>query len=651
MMARVGPSGTPGDDLLGMAPLRAREDPRPHMTERHQTSSPARPARALRRDVIRTLAIILAIVALLLTSSALNLVDHVAAAVPKKVVVVAGPVHSQTEEFLAYASDIAAAAEAQGMEVIRIFHPNAPAVRVKNLAQGADLFVYVGHGNGWPSPIGEFQEETKNGLGLDAADPDLRDPNTVVYKGADWLRENILLAPDAVVILSHLSYASGNASSGTEIPTRDVAVQRVDNFANGFLSIGARVVWALGWQPGADIIDALQREDSTMDAVFMSRYRDGVNPRNGWIGYAPAYYDSVRIPGARIHIDEDPTEGYLRAVTGDLDFTTTAWRGAVAPPPDTTAPVVSSVRARQSAVTIASVGSTAPVFTPNGDGLSDVMGISYSLSENAFLEVKVKRGGGTVRRYSTWAQAGPGIVNWNGRNDKGRLAAEGKYNIYLTPTDRAGNRGVTRLVSVKVLNSLKAPAVSPALFWARDGDALAPVSTVRARLIRPAMVTIAIRDARGKVVRHGMVDQKRPAGKVDFVWGGRNDAGKWVPDGRYTARLKVTTADGWYAHDVIVRHMAFQAYTPKWTRQRGDTITLRLTSSEPLKGKPVVTANQRGMAKYQIPPRKVSRLAPTQYRVVIDTRQQSKPGVMRVRVVGTDKRGGNHAKVFAIGLR
>ena len=34
--------------------------------------------------------------------------------------------------------------------------------------------------------------------------------------------------------------------------------------------------------------------------------------------------------------------------------------------------------------------------------------------------------------------------------------------------------------------------------------------------------------------------------------------------------------------------MAFQGYTPRWKRQRGDTVTLRLTSSEPLKGKPVV---------------------------------------------------------------
>ena len=104
--------------------------------------------------------------------------------------------------------------------------------------------------------------------------PELATPNKVIYMGADWLRENIEFAPNAVVILSHLSYASGNASSGMAVPSRNVAVERVDNYANGFLASGAKVVWALGWQPGADVVRALHQEDATMDAVFMTQYRD-----------------------------------------------------------------------------------------------------------------------------------------------------------------------------------------------------------------------------------------------------------------------------------------------------------------------------------------------------------------------------------------
>jgi flagellar hook assembly protein FlgD len=627
------------------------DDSQSYMSQHHQTPTTTTSHRATRRDILRTLAIILAVLGLVLTSSALNLVPGVSAAEgAKKAVIVAGPVHSLTDKFKGYAKAIADAAEAQGMETIRIFHPYAPAKRVRNLAQGADLFVYVGHGNGWPSPFGPFQEDTKNGLGLDPLDPEKRGPNTVVYKGANWLRDNLELAPDAVVILSHLSYASGNASSGMAIPSRSVAIERVDNFANGFLSIGARVVWALGWQPGADVIDALYDEDATMDAVFMTRYREPMNPRNGWIGYKPGYYDSDRIPGARIHIDPHPDAGYLRAITGDLDFTTTKWRNAEAQPPDTTAPVISALKTGQAAGTITTTGASTPVFTPNGDGRSDSIGVSFELSEGAFLEVKVKRDGKVVRQDSSWAQAGAGTVSWNGRNDNGKYAAEGRYNVHLTPTDRAGNTGERKSVPVKLLNSVKNPTANPELFWAGDGDSIAAKSALKARLTRKATISWTIRNGKGSIVRRGLINEERPAGDVRFVWDGRNDEGARVPSGLYMARVKVQTAAGWYAHELKVRNMPFQAWTPKWTRQRGDTVTLKVTSAEPLRKKPVVTANQKGIAKYTVPAWRVRKIGTNQYKVVIKTRAKGKAGAMAVRVTGTDKQGGTNTKVFIVKL-
>ena len=637
-----------------MAPQGARLDTWPHMPAQPHTIHAARSRSSLRRrEGLRLLAILGSIIALILTSSALNLVAGVRAADdgPKKAVIVAGPVHSFTDRFKGYAQDIADAAQAQGMEVIRIFHPYAPASRVKKHAQGADLFVYVGHGNGWPSDYGPFQEDTKNGLGLDPADPAKRGPSTVVYKGANWLRDNIELAPDAVVILSHLSYASGNASSGMPLPTRDVAVKRVDNFANGFLSIGARVVWALGWQPGADIVDALHQDDATMDAVFMTRYRSTVNPLNGWIGHNPGYYDSVRIPGARIHIDPDPTHGYLRGVTGDLDFTTTQWRDAAAQPADTTAPVVSGVKANQAGVTITTANPAVPVFTPNGDGLSDSISISYKLSEGAFLEVKVKRDGNLVRRTSSWALKGSGSVLWNGRKDNGDYAAEGRYNVILTPTDRAGNTGEPATVSVKLLNSMHTPTVNPTLFWAGDGDALVSSSALKAKLIREATVSWIVRDSAGNVVRKGIHNEVRQPGDVRFVWDGRDDVGAFVPDGRYTARFRVQRPAGTYAHDLTVRHMPFMLWTKKWSLKRGETVSLKFTTAEPLKGKPVVTANQPGIPKYQVPAWKVTKLNATQYKVVLKTRSKGKAGPMKVRILGNDKGGNTNSKVFTIKLR
>ncbi len=621
------------------------------MSPHHRTSASATTeTSARRREAVRLGAILLSIIALLLTSSALNLVSPARAdGAPLKAVVVAGPVHSRTVAYRGYCKAIADAAEMQGMDVIRIFHPYAPASKVKAQAQGAHLFVYCGHGNGWPSAYGPFQEKTKNGLGLDAANPAQRSPNTVVYKGADWLRDNVALAADAVVILSHLSYASGNASSGMTIPTREVAVKRVDNFANGFLSIGARVVFALGWQPGADIVNALYDEDKTMDAVFKTRYREPASPLNGWIGWKPGYYPSVRVPGATVHIDPDPDEGFLRGLTGDMSFTTTAWRGSDTGPADTVAPVVGGLKADQEAVTIAAAG--VPVFTPNGDGLSDRIRVGYTLSEPAHLEVKVKRDGKLIRRYTKWAYQGPGNVYWNGRKDDGALAAEGKYNIYLTPTDGAGNVGTAKSVQAKLLNSVRNPSVSPALFWGRDGDALVPTAVLRARLTRQATVSWVIRDSNGKVVRVGIDNQVRKPGMVVFAWNGRTDGGGWAPDGRYTARIRVTRVTGTYAHEVTLRHMPFMAWTPSWIRTRGDTVTLKLTSAEPLTGKPVVTANQTGIAKYTVPASRITRLSATSFKVVVKTRAAGKAGPMYVRVVGTDRNGGTNTKVFTLTLK
>jgi flagellar hook assembly protein FlgD len=452
-----------------------------------------------------------------------------------------------------------------------------------------------------------------------------------------------------VVILSHLSYASGNASSGMPIPSRDVAVQRVDNFANGFLSIGARAVWALGWQPGADIVDALHEDDATMDAVFMTHYRNGVNPLNGWIGWKPGYYDSERIPGAVVHIDPDPDYGFLRGVTGDLGFTTNEWRDASTRPTDVTPPVVNGVKAAQATVTIASA--VAPVFTPNGDGISDSVAISFVLSEGAYVQVKVRRNGSGVRSWSTWAQKGAGTIKWDGRKDNGVIAAEGKYTVYITPTDRAGNKGEPGSAQVKILNSVHSPAANPALFWNRDGDALAPSAALKARLKREATVSWVIRDREGAVVRRGIDKELRGPGDVRFVWDGRDDDGASTPDGKYTARIVAKTANGTYAHDIAVRHMPYKAWTTRWTRKRGDRITLKVTSAEPLAGKPVVTANQPGIAKYTVPAKKVSRLSSTEFKVVIQTRNKGKAGDMKVRVKGTDKGGGVSSKVFTLRLK
>ena len=135
------------------------------------------------------------------------------------------------------------------------------------------------------------------------------------------------------------------------------------------------------------------------------------------------------------------------------------------------------------------------------------------------------------------------------------------------------------------------------------------------------------------------------------MWDGRNENGSLVPDGRYVARVRVTRPGGSYAHEVTVRHMPFMAWTPSWIRDRGDTVTLKVTTVEPLRRKPVVTANQPGIRKVTVPAKRVTRLGPNQYKVVIRTKDQGLAGDMKVRVTGIDSAGGTNTKVFTVLLR
>ena len=255
-------------------------------------------------------------------------VGQVAADTPRlKAVFVVGPTHGSTGSYLQRAEEMAQEAEDAGMDVRRVFFPNATWERVLEHAQGANLLVYLGHGYGWPSPYtGKMTESRQNGMGLNTFAGS--GPAEYKYYGATPIRQNIRLAPNAVVILMHGCYTAGNAESGMAIPSPDLARQRVDNFANGFLAAGAGAMFALAWGTRIDYPAALVNTNQTMDQLFMT-------PADH-VGWNDMYFNSVRTPGARNHLDPDQHSGYHRAVTGRLNMTTAEWRagaGQIVPPP------------------------------------------------------------------------------------------------------------------------------------------------------------------------------------------------------------------------------------------------------------------------------------------------------------------------------
>jgi hypothetical protein len=232
-----------------------------------------------------------------------------------RVVIIVGPTGSQTSSYITSAKVYANLARSYGAGVIELYSPYATWARVLKYSQNANLLIYLGHGNGWPSPYPPFQENTKDGFGLNASSGS----NTLRYYGGNYIRSYIKLAPDAVVILNRLCYASGNNEWGVlPDPSLTTARQRVDNFAAAFLKVGAKGVFAEAITSASYIISGLFTTNSTIQQIFWSAPHKTYTYRN--------YYVSSRTPGAVGHMDPKAPGKYYRSVMGWLTTTAAAWR-------------------------------------------------------------------------------------------------------------------------------------------------------------------------------------------------------------------------------------------------------------------------------------------------------------------------------------
>ena len=226
-----------------------------------------------------------------------------AARVPK-VVLVVGPVGSLTASYRSQADKAAIAAAAAGAQVVKVYSPDASWPAVQRAAEGASIFIYLGHGNGWPSRYrDELFPPTQNGLGLNPVAG--VDDSAHQYFGEAFV-DDLALAPNAIVVLSHLCYASGNTEPGLSEGTVDQAVQRVDNYASGFLRAGARAVVAEGHLGPAYYVKSLLTTGLTIEQIW-SR---SPSAKGHAFGVA-----SVRSPGFTARLDPDRAAGgYFRSL-------------------------------------------------------------------------------------------------------------------------------------------------------------------------------------------------------------------------------------------------------------------------------------------------------------------------------------------------
>jgi hypothetical protein len=235
----------------------------------------------------------------------------------QKIVIVVGATGSTTSSYRSIGRSLARQARSYGARVIEVFSPHATWAHVRSAARGANLLVYLGHGNGWPSRFAPFQTRTKDGMGLNASASG-SDFNTK-YFGERFLDANLHLARNSVVLLLHLCYASGNPEWGGPIPSLSTAKARVDNYGAGFLRTGAKAVIAEGLGNANYVLHGLFKTNWTMKRIFWSA--------KSATGKFAIHFAARRSP-RWAHAVMDPAKPgrYYRSIIGNLGMRASAWR-------------------------------------------------------------------------------------------------------------------------------------------------------------------------------------------------------------------------------------------------------------------------------------------------------------------------------------
>jgi hypothetical protein len=195
-----------------------------------------------------------------------------------KAVVVVGQTQGNTAGYINQANNsIVPALLSHGACVTTVYSPNAPWSAVKAAAKGANILIYLGHGSGYPNPYVSYLQPTKDdGMGLNDR---MGTTSTSTYYYGESYVATLELAPNALVILNHLCYASGDNEMGRGNPSESTAKTRVEGYASGFLRGGAGAVLAEGLYDITYYIDALFTTSQTIDSMWRS---------------APSFNDSVK---------------------------------------------------------------------------------------------------------------------------------------------------------------------------------------------------------------------------------------------------------------------------------------------------------------------------------------------------------------------
>jgi len=313
-----------------------------------------------------------------------------AAATPLKVVIIVGPTGSLTQDYRETGNDIARAAAAANADVVKVYSPRATWSRVRNAVAGANVVVYLGHGNGYPNPYSSGTEYTDraNGWGLNRTTQGGDSDNwstKMVYCGekallgtltdadgdAQWRfcggkngTDGISPAANWVMVYNKACYAPGASEGWDTRATQSVALQHVRNYSYPPLQAGAGAYFATDmYQGGQQLVDlVLRHRDWTFGKIAESA--------NGYQLDAQRRFDHPDLSGRKIWLQRTSQGGksdYWFAYAGRPSLTPSGADGVYLPPPP---PSVTRVTPARNAIDVGATTTVTATFDQAVTGVS-----------------------------------------------------------------------------------------------------------------------------------------------------------------------------------------------------------------------------------------------------------------------------------------
>lgn len=182
-------------------------------------------------------------------------------------------------------------------------------------------------------------------------------------------------------------------------------------------------------------------------------------------------------------------------------------------------------------------------FSPDGDGTKDSAIFRQETSAEESWEGVITDQSGTIVRKEVWRGTADEIFPWDGRDDSGDPLPDGAYTYRLSSTDEAGNKGVSRKLTLNINTEVKA-AISLTL----DHTHISPNSdegnknvTLTPSVDNPdglRRFILAIRDPAGNLVWKREKTPEEWTGDP-VTWNGRDQGQNLVADGPYRVRFAI----------------------------------------------------------------------------------------------------------------